>query len=142
MFSFLKSLLELFMRVLNAVLPLIEASNKRLSDAVANDEAVRKKALLDQINRETANLKAFDQIIDESWKIRYNQIVTFIKNDQYDQVLILCEFDKYDIEDILFDTTKSPEYRAMKLVLLMKGNSNKDSENAKNIYSDSLQKES
>lgn len=129
MFSFLKSLLELFMRVLNAILPLIEASNKRLSDSVTNEENIKKQALINQLNKETANLIAFNQIIDDAWKVRYDQIVTHIKNDQYAPVLILCEFDKYDIEDILFDTTKSAEYRALKIILMLRGQSNVNQSN-------------
>jgi len=96
--------------------------NRRIRERILNEREIEKKALEDQQRKETANVAAFKSIEDSAWQIRYESLVDKIKNERFDEVLkIIDSYDNDVIDNILFDSTKSPEYRAMKIVKRMMG---------------------
>ena len=68
-----------------------------------------------------------DKKVDESWKERYNQIVGFIKEKNYAAVLKLTELVD-GVDDILFDEAKGAEYRATRIVGIMRSTQEKQEE--------------
>ena len=93
----------------------------RLQNAFNDEVAAKKKAREEQAAKESANVKAFQKIVEDSWRIRYNTILTNIKAGLYEDVLILRKkVDDPVVDNILFDNALSPEYRAMKIVEIMR----------------------
>ena len=120
-FKLLVQLMQVILPLINDLREYIIARNKRLTDSVADELAAKKKASDEQAIKESANLLASHKILEESWKIRYNQILKFIQDGQYEQVLIVRqEVDNPQVDDILFNTSMSPEYRALKIIQLMR----------------------
>ena len=60
------------------------------------------------------------------WQVRYNQILPLIQAKQYDKVLVLrLAVDDPIVDNVLFDESMSPEYRAMKIVQIMRASPTK-----------------
>jgi hypothetical protein len=94
---------------------------KRLRDQVDNEKEARRLAQEAQKIKEDANVAAFKSIVEESWMIRYNQIVEKIKEKDYASVLKMIDiYDNEAVNLILFDLSQSPEYRAMQVIRRMK----------------------
>ena len=94
---------------------------KRLREQVDYERQIRRKALEEQKLKEDANVAAFNGIIEESWKIRYDNITKLIKENKYAEVLKLTDtYDNAVVDDVLFDISQSPEYRAMRIIKKMK----------------------
>lgn len=107
--------------VISFVVDYFTLKNRRMREQILNERELEKKAQEDQVRKETANVAAFKSIEEEAWRIRYDSIVEKIKADDYESVLkIVDSYDTESVDNILFDSSKSPEYRAMKIVKRMK----------------------
>ena len=117
----INQLLTLVIPLINLIVDYQQAQNKRLKDAAAAEEEAKKKATEDQLKKEQANINAFKAVMEDAWQIRYGQILDYIKAEQYDQVLILRkEVNNPDVDNILFNEVGSAEYKALKIVELMR----------------------
>ena len=95
---------------------------QRLRDQVEHEKEEQRRALESQKLKETANVAAFKSIIEEAWKVRYDKIVNLIKEGDYSAVLkMTSQFDNAEVDAILFDVTNGAEYRAMKIIKIMRG---------------------
>ena len=114
---------ELLVGLINSWQSYIEAKKKRLADQVKDELETKMKAKERQYLKEVANVKAFDRMIDESWKTRKDQIKTRIDNKDYSSVLtdFIQEVDKDSVNEVLFNEDMSSEYRAIKITQIMKG---------------------
>ena len=124
---------QLAVQLMQIILPLIAdirsaiaANNKRIADSEAEAEAQKKASVDQQIAKETSNVAAFHQITDQVWLVRYNQILPLIQTKQYDKVLVLrLKVDDPVVDNVLFDESKSPEYRTMKIIQIMQASPTK-----------------
>ena len=117
----INQLLTLVIPLINLIVDYQQAQNKRLKDAAAAEEEAKRKATEEQLKKEQANINAFKAVMEDAWKIRYEQILGYIKAEQYDQVLILRkEVNNPDVDYILFNEVGSAEYKALKIVELMR----------------------
>lgn len=100
---------------------LVVLRTKRLRDQVNHEREMQRRALAEQSAKEQANVAAFKSLVEESWVVRYNDILEMIRKEDYTGVLTLTDdYDNEVVDQILFDTNTSPEYRAMKIVKRMK----------------------
>jgi hypothetical protein len=99
-----------------------EAKKQRYIDAAKASVDSELKAQTEQAKKEQANLLAFKTVIDETWKTRYADILSFIKAGREDKVLLLLEvIDNEPVDQILFhDDKTSPEFKALKIVQIMR----------------------
>lgn len=74
-----------------------------------------------QAKKEQANLKAFEYLLDAAWRIKYENLIENIRNG--DEYLILKDLNGEDSEavnNILFDSKSSIEYKASLVVKLLR----------------------
>lgn len=106
---------------LKALIEFFVLKNKRLEDQIKQEKEQNERALRVQKAKEAANVAAFNSLVEEAWAIRYNDILEKIKIGEYSQVIMLTKgYDDDELNNILFDDTQSAEYRAMKIVKLIK----------------------
>jgi hypothetical protein len=111
--------------LVNLIIAKEQAAAKRLKDAEAAEEAAQKMAVDNQAKKEMANLAAFKSLVDDSWKVRLSQVLTYINANQLDKVLLLVQkIDDAEVNNILFpdpsDVVFSNEYKALKIIEIMK----------------------
>jgi hypothetical protein len=99
----------------------ITIRTKRERDALSLDVETRRLAKESQALKESSNVAAGKSILDESWMVRYNQILGFIQKKDFASVLkVTNSFDNDAVNLILFNLSSSEEYRALQIVKRMK----------------------
>jgi hypothetical protein len=79
------------------------------------------KAQSEEQTRAMANLRAFQLLLEESWKVRYEQILTLIQVGDLAGVLILTEsIDNAEVDAVLFHTEVTAELKAMRIIQIMR----------------------
>lgn len=123
--------LEVF-RFLNVVLPelfelikdiraSIAAANKRLKDAEAAEEASKLMAKEASMKEEKAMLAAFKLAVDASLAAKQARITLLLMENKPEEVLKMIATKDWDFAyKVIADANYSCEYKAVKLVLLMK----------------------
>jgi hypothetical protein len=112
----------LLLKVLGIAVDSFTLRARYLKEQMEKEKLLQQRLLDQQKLREEANLKAFDAIIEAAWKIRYDDILGMIKSNDHAAVLKVTRLvDNEKVDQILFMTDSSPEYKAMKIVNIMKG---------------------
>ena len=126
------ALITEFLKLLNLGLPRffaycdartakIERQEKRETDAIKAQVDAELKAQENQSKKEAANQTAFLLVIDESWKIRYEQILSALNAENPSDVLVMSsQVDNEAINLILFNSEEMNEYKARKIVGVMR----------------------
>ena len=121
-----------FFRFLNIVLPelfelikdiraSIAAANKRLKDAETADEASKLMAKEASMKEEKAMLAAFKLAVDASLAAKQARITLLLVENKPEEVLKMIATKDWDFAyKVIADSNYSCEYKAVKLVLLMK----------------------
>jgi hypothetical protein len=110
--------------IVKLISPLVEyiiLIRNRVRNAYEDEVKAKAQAKEEQAEKEKANVIAFKSIVEDAWKIRYNDILNFINIKQYDRVIALRkEVDNPSVDNVLFDFSLSNEYKAMKIVEIMR----------------------
>ena len=121
-----------FFRFLNIVLPelfelikdiraSIAAANKRLKDAETAEEASKLMAKEASMKEEKAMLAAFKLAVDASLAAKQARITLLLVENKPEEVLKMIATKDWDFAyKVIADSNYSCEYKAVKLVLLMK----------------------
>ena len=105
------------MKLIHGCIAEIEVRAQRIIDAAKTSVEAELKAASEQTKKEQANLAAFKLIVDESWKTRYEQVLSCINAGQEEGVLVILEaVDNAVVDDILFHSKYSNEIKALKIV--------------------------
>ena len=87
----------------------IDAQNAQMTAILQAEQ--REQAL------SAANLIAFKTLIEDVWKVRYQQILDFLNANQPEAVLILIDtIDSEKVNAVLFDPKLGNETKAMRIV--------------------------
>jgi uncharacterized membrane-anchored protein YitT (DUF2179 family) len=103
----------------------LSAVDQRQKDAIAAQVTSELKAQSDQARKEQANQRAFLLVLDEAWKARFNQVLAcLIENREADVLHMVEAVDNELIDNILFHSDLDPEYKARKIVQIMRARTN------------------
>jgi anti-sigma factor RsiW len=101
------------------------AIDARQKAAVASQVTAELKAQAEQTRKEQANQRAFLLVLDEAWKTRFNQVLACLIENRDADVLVMTEsVDNELIDNILFHSDLDPEYKARKIVQIMRARTN------------------
>jgi len=120
-------LVQLLVGLIDMLVGYFILKKQRIKNAIEEEIEAKKQAAIRQKAKEAANIKAFKAIEQQAWKDRYEQILKFIKAKEYDKVIILREeVDNPNVDNVLFDEKLSDEYKAVKIIGIMKNNNKLD----------------
>lgn len=127
-FTMVGKFLEGFVMILPDLLALIRSWKKLIDDRIQREkdaEQAQVTAILQAEAREqalaTANLLAFKQIIEDAWRIRYEQILGYLVAGSPESVIVLTdEIDNPVVNQILFYSKAGNEIKAMRIVEQMR----------------------
>jgi hypothetical protein len=103
----------------------LAAVEQRQKDAISAQVTAELKAQAEQNRKEQANQRAFLLVIEEAWKIRFNQVLACLLEDRETDILVMVEeVDNVLIDNILFHSDLDPEYKARKIVQIMRARTN------------------
>ncbi len=101
------------------------AIEQRQKDAISAQVTAELKAQAEQSRKEKANQDAFLLVVEEAWKIRFNQVLACLLENRERDVLVMVEsVDNALIDNILFHSDLNPEYKARKIVQIMRERTN------------------
>lgn len=114
-----------FISFIKEIRAYISASEQRQKDAVTALVAAELKAQSEQARKEQANQRAFLLVIEEAWKTRFNQVLACLLESREEDVLVMVDVvDNELVDDILFHSDLDPEYKARKIVQIMRARTN------------------
>ena len=101
------------------------AADQRVKDAISAQVTAELTAQANQTRKEQANQRAFLLGLDTAWKDRFNRILACINESREADVLIMVEVvDNELVDNILFHSELDNEYKARKIIQVMKDRTN------------------
>lgn len=109
------------MKLIKTIIAYFEDKKQREIDAQQTQITAQLQAASNQQKLESANIKAFKAIVEQSWQERYNLILLDLQNNTPENILILAEsVDIEAVNNILFLANTSAEYKALQITQLMR----------------------
>ena len=122
--EFMKGLVLLLpdiIKLIHLIVQYFVDKKQREIDAEQAQVTNQLKAQSEEQTRAMANLRAFQLLLEESWKVRYEQILTLIQVGDLAGVLILTEsIDNAEVDTVLFHTEVTAELKAMRIIQIMR----------------------
>jgi len=97
------------------------AKRIREEEAYKEAQAAKKRQEEDQSRREKDYFISLSEGLEDAWKAKVNRIIELIKTDKHIDALKMVPDDKKNAaSEFLYDSEKSPEYRAIEIINLVR----------------------
>ena len=117
----IKKMCELLVLFIDLQIEHVKIKKRRLENAIKDENEAKAKAKAIEFAKARANVEAFRLIEEAAWKDRYFNILNTIMDKKYELTIkMINKVDVVEINAFLFDEDIDPDYRAVKVINIMK----------------------